>query len=137
MVMSFSTAITAFDFARQTISLRAALGVDPSLQDNDYELHALEFLNYKSSFMFRHLDHPFRPDDWSDPQLAFSDHTEINALLGSLKLLDDAQKEGVVLSSRKLVDRHRFYASVIALTVKNNAVFHEARIYHSYHTPDP
>ena len=127
MIMLFSTAVTSFDFAHQIISLRTAFKTDPSLQDEDYEIHALEFLNRKASFMLRHLDHPFRLDDWWYPKLAFSDRTEIEALLGSLKLLDDAERERTVVLNRKLVDRDRFYASVIALTVKNSAGFCEVR----------
>ncbi|OCB87421.1 hypothetical protein A7U60_g5561 [Sanghuangporus baumii] len=118
----FGLAYNAYKFAILISSLRGTEKSDSRLQGWEYGFRALEYRNYRTDFLFRHLDIASNPDDWR-----YLEHYSVPpVILQSLKRVYEIEKKiawmARVASVEKLL---RTYGETLALAAKHKAIFLE------------
>ncbi|KAL5485383.1 hypothetical protein ACEPAI_8025 [Sanghuangporus weigelae] len=123
----FGLAYNAYTSALRVSWLRGAAKSDSklraseqALKDWEYGFRALEYINCRTDFMFRHLDIAFNPDDWR----YLEHHSVPPSLLQNLKRIYEVEKKGAWMQ-RVPVEKLRTYGKTFALTAKHKAIFLE------------
>ncbi|KAL5528614.1 hypothetical protein ACEPAF_7750 [Sanghuangporus sanghuang] len=120
LIKSSSIAYNAYTSALLVSWLRGTAKSDSRLEDWEYGFRALEYLNSRIDFMFRHLDIAIYPHDWCSMEHRWIPPT----LLPTLKLINDVEKEGTLMI-RKHVEKFRTCGAILALATKHKAIFLE------------
>ncbi|KAL5528673.1 hypothetical protein ACEPAF_7809 [Sanghuangporus sanghuang] len=117
----FGLAYNAYKFAILISSLRGTEKSDSRLQGWEYGFRALEYHNYRTDFLFRHLDIASNPDD-----RRYLEHYSVPpVILQSLKRVYEIEKKIAWMARVASVEKLRTYGETLALAAKHKAIFLE------------